>query len=76
MISPEEKLHWFKLGPNTKAGLIQTSSNYSSWGKFLIKSQAAYSAMVLLFSYAPTSFLLTSVQSSVVKLVYLSSVGL
>ena len=52
---------------------MHTNSNCSSWGRFLMNSQAALSAIVLLFSYAPTRFWLTSVQSSGVKLVYFSS---
>jgi hypothetical protein len=47
------------------------SSNFSSLGKFSIKSQAAFSASVLLFSYAYAIF--GSVQSFSVKWVYPST---
>lgn len=73
MISPEEKLHLLRFGPRTRPGLMQTSSNFSSSGRALTKSQAAFSANVLLFSQAPHVFNVVSVQSSVVKFAYFGS---
>lgn len=42
-----------RLGPKIRPGLMITNSNLSDSGSELKKSQAARSARVLLFSYAP-----------------------
>ena len=44
-----------KFGPKIKEGFIVTSSNFSDYGNFSIKSQAALSAKVLLFEYGTQS---------------------
>jgi len=50
MASPELKPGPMKLGPTIKPGFIVAISNYSSLGSPFWKSQAAYSARVLLFA--------------------------
>jgi hypothetical protein len=49
-MSPDENYASLRFGPKIKPGLMIASSNFSSSGKFEIKSHAAFSARVLLFS--------------------------
>jgi len=49
----DSKSPGIRVGPIIKPGLMITSSNLSDSGRVFKKSQAARSARVLLFSYAP-----------------------
>jgi len=71
MMSPELNYASFRFGPRTRPGLIVTTSNFSSVGKFLTKSHAAFSAKVLLFSYGLA--MVVSLQSSTEKFYLFSS---